>query len=156
MNQLERKRQDKESTPSFVCIDSQSIKAAPFINQQGGLDGNKKVNGRKRHLLVDTLGLVWTFIVHAANIYDGTESPKLVKNILGYLHRLKKIMIDNAWKKVLLPWMESNILEIEVEFVSKPPTQKGFVAVKKCCANESAFGWYNFFRRLSKDYETTP
>ena len=156
LNQLERQIQGKESTPSLACIDSQSIKAAPFINRDRGFDGNKKVNGRKRHLLVDTLGLVWAVIVHAANIHDGTESPNLVKHVLGYLPRLKKILVDDAYKKVFLPWMESNVLEIEVEFASKPPTQKGFIPVKKRWVNERTFGWYNFFRRLSKDYEKTP
>lgn len=50
----------------MVCIDSQSIKVAPFIQQDIGIDGNKKVNGRKQHLLVDTLGLIWAVVVHAA------------------------------------------------------------------------------------------
>lgn len=156
LNQLERKRQGKKSTPSLTCIDSQSIKAAPFIHQEKGLDGNKKINGRKRHLLVDTLGLVWAVIVHAANIHDGNRSPDLVQHVLGYLPRLKKILVDDAYKKIFLPWMENNILDIEIEFASKPPTQKGFVPVKKRWVNERTFGWYNFFRRLSKDYEKTP
>lgn len=155
LNKLERQRQGKQPTPSLVCIDSQSIKAAPFISQDRGLDGNKRVNGRKRHLLVDTLGLVWTTIVHAANVHDGTRSPELVQNTLGYLPRMKKILVDDAYKKVFMPWVENNVLGLEVELASKPPTSKGFVPVKWRWVNERTFGWYNFFRRLSKDYEKT-
>ena len=68
LNKQERKRQGKDETPSVLCIDSQSIKLAPFMSQERGVDGNKMVNGRKRHLIVDTLGLVWGVVVHAADI----------------------------------------------------------------------------------------
>ncbi|RMG80965.1 MAG: IS5 family transposase [Bacteroidetes bacterium] len=155
-NKKERLRQGKEETPSLVCIDSQSVKVAPFINEEKGIDGNKKVNGRKRHILVDTLGLVWAVIIHAANIHDGQRSNELVEHILGYLPRLEKILVDDAYKAIFLPWVESNVLGLKIEFASKPPTQKGFVPVKKRWVNERTFGWYNFFRRLSKDYEKTP
>ena len=56
LNRLERKRRGKAS---LLCIDSQSVKVAPFVSQQTGVDGNKKVQGRKRHVITDTLGLVW-------------------------------------------------------------------------------------------------
>jgi transposase len=99
LNKSERIKKGKKNTPSLVCIDSQSVKVAPFINQDTGIDGNKKGNGRKRHILVDTLGLVWSVIVHAANIHDGTRSQELVEDILGYLPRMKKILVDDAYKK---------------------------------------------------------
>lgn len=156
LNKKERKSQGKEDTPSLGCIDSQSVKAAPFISCEKGLDGNKKVNGRKRHILVDTLGLVWSVVVHAANIHDGVRSHELVEDVLGYLPRLKKILVDDAYKKVFMPWVEDNVLGLEIEVSSKPPTSRGFVPVKWRWVNERSFGWYNFFRRLSKDYEKTP
>ena len=155
LNQKERARQGKEPTPSLVCIDSQSIKAAPFIDRDKGIDGNKRINGRKRHLLVDTLGLVWAVVVHAANIHDGTKAHLLVEHLLGYLPRMKKILVDDAYKKVFLEWVEKNILGLEVEFASKPPSSRGFVPVKWRWVNERSFGWLNFFRRHSKDYEKT-
>lgn len=155
-NKKERLRQGREDTPSLACIDSQSVKIAPFISEEKGIDGNKKVNGRKRHILVDTLGLVWAVIIHAANIHDGKRSNELVEHILGYLPRLEKILVDDAYKKIFLPWVENNIAELKIEFASKPPTKRGFVPVKFRWVNERTFGWYNFFRRLSKDYEKTP
>jgi transposase len=155
LNKKERVSQGKSSTPSLICIDSQSIKVAPFIKEEKGVDGNKRINGRKRHILVDTLGLTWAVIVHAANIHDGTRSHLLVEHVLGYLPRLKKILVDDAYKKNFIPWVEDNIMGLEVEVSSKPPSAQGFVPVKWRWVNERSFGWYNFFRRLSKDYEKT-
>ena len=139
----------------MVCIDSQSIKVAPFIKEDKGVDGNKKINGRKRHLLVDTLGLVCAVIVHAADLHDGTTAPLFVEHLLGYLPRLEKILVDQAYKVAFVQWVENNILGLEVELSSKPPSAKGFVPVKWRWVNERSFGWLNFFRRHSKDYEKT-
>ena len=155
LNQKERARQGKESTPSLLCIDSQSIKSVPFVNQDKGIDGNKLINGRKRHLIVDTLGLVWGVVVHAADIHDGVKAPLLVERCLGYLDRMKKILVDEAYKKIFYGWVKDNIIGLEVEFASKPPTEKGFVPLKWRWVNERTFAWLNFFRRHSKDYEKT-
>lgn len=155
LNQKERHRQGKAATPSLLCIDSQSIKSAPFIKEAKGIDGNKKINGRKRHLLVDTLGLVWGVVVHGADLHDGTQAHLLVEHCVGYLERMQKILVDDAYKQVFIPWVESHILGLEVEVASRPPTEKGFVPVKWRWVNERTFGWFNFFRRLSKDYEKT-
>lgn len=155
LNQKERLRQGKKPTPSMVCIDSQSIKAAPFIHQDKGVDGNKKINGRKRHLLVDTLGLTWAVMVHSADVHDGTTAHILVEHLLGYLPRLQKILADKAYEKVFYRWVENNIAGLEVELSSKPPDKKGFVPVRWRWVNERSFGWLNFFRRHAKDYERT-
>ena len=155
LNKQERINQGKAATPSMVCIDSQSIKTAPFINEDKGIDGNKKINGRKRHLLVDTLGLVWAVVVHAADLPDGTQAHLLVDHVLGYLPRMRKVLVDQAYKKVFYQWVENNIVGLEVEISSKPPSAKGFVPVKWRWVNERSFGWLNFFRRHSKDYEKT-
>lgn len=155
LNCKERERQGKKPTPSMVCIDTQSVKAAPFTDRDRGIDGNKLINGRKRHILVDTLGLTWAVVVHAANIHDGTTAHRLVEHLLGYLPRMKKILVDEAYKKVFVDWVASNLIGIEAEVSSKPPTARGFVPVKWRWVNERTFGWLNFFRRHSKDYEKT-
>ncbi len=155
LNKKERKRQGKSDTPSMLCIDSQSVKSVPFVNKDKGIDGNKLVNGRKRHLIVDTLGLVWGVVVHAADIPDGVKAYLLVEHCLGYLERMKKILVDDAYKNVFLDWVKDTIIGLEVEFASKPPTKKGFVPIKWRWVNERTFGWLNFFRRHSKDFERT-
>lgn len=153
LNQKERIRQGKQSTPSMLSIDSQSIKAAPFINQDKGIDGNKRINGRKRHIITDTLGLVWGVVVHAANLHDGTTANQVVEPLVGYLHRLKKILADAAYEKVFRNWVYENLLGIELELSSRPPSSKGFVPVKWRWVTEQTFGRFNFFRRLDKDHE---
>ena len=155
LNQLERKRQGKKETPSLVCIDSQSIKTTAFIHQDKGIDGNKKIKGRKRHLLVDTLGLVWGVVIHKADQQDGSQAHLLVEHALGYLQRMQKVLVDGAYQKQFYDWVYDNIVGLEVEVSSKPATQKGFVPIKWRWVVERTFGWTNFFRRLSKDYEKT-
>ena len=139
----------------MLSIDSQSVKIAPFINQQTGVDGNKKINGRKRHIITDTLGLVWGVVVHAANKADGVMAERVVEPLLGYLDGMKKILADEAYKKVFEEWVSTNLLGVELEITSKPPTAAGFVPVKWRWVTERSFGTFNFFRRLDKDHEKT-
>jgi len=155
LNRKERKRQGKKSTPSMLSIDSQSIKAGPFINKDRGIDGNKRINGRKRHVVTDTLGLVWGVVVHAANLADGTTASQVVEPLIGYLHRVKKILADAAYEKVFRNWVEENLLGIELELSSKPPSTKGFIPIKWRWVTEQTFGRFNYFRRLDKDHEKT-
>ena len=128
----ERKGKANKKLQSLLCLDSQSIKSAPFVNQAKGIDGNKFINGRKRHIIVDTLGLVWGVVVHAADIHDGVKAYLLVEHCLGYLERMKKILVDDAYKKVFLDWVNDNIIGLEVELASKPPTQRGRFAAAIC------------------------
>jgi putative transposase len=155
LNRLVRKKRGKEPTPAMFCIDSQSIKAAPFVSKEKGIDGNKKVNGRKRHVLTDTQGLVWSVVVHAANKADGVMAEKVVAPLQGYMHRMKKILGDDAYKKSFMNWVSENLLGVELEISSKPPSSDGFVPVKWRWVSERTFGSLNFFRRLDKDHEKT-
>ena len=98
LNMLLREQEGREATPSVVSIDSQSVKKAPFVSEDTGIDGNKKINGRKRHILTDTIGLVWVALVHGANLHDGVMAEQVVSPVLGYLHRLKKVFADMAYK----------------------------------------------------------
>ena len=81
---------------------SQSVKVAAFISEDKGIDGNKLVNGRKRHIIVDTLGLVWGVIVHAADIHDGTKAYLLVEHCLGYLDRMQKYSLMMRIKRYFM------------------------------------------------------
>jgi transposase len=152
---LERLRVGKEETPSMFSIDTQSVKAAPFVSEQRGIDGNKKINGRKRHIITDTLGLVWGVVVHAAHETDGAMAEKVVSPLLGYMYRMKKILADQAYKKIFMDWVYENILGVEMEVSSRPPTSRGFVPIKWRWVTERTFGTFNFFRRLDKDHEKT-
>ncbi len=130
LNIRERERVNKEASPSLLCIDSQSIKIAPFVQQETGIDGNKKINGRKRHVITDTLGLVWGVVVPAANQADGTTAERVVAPLRGYLHRMKKILADAAYEQVFVDWVTENLRGVELEITSKPPEAEGFVPVQ--------------------------
>lgn len=147
-----RLQQEKAATPSLCCADSQSIKIAPMIKNAKGIDGNKKVNGRKRQLLVDTTGLIWAVFVHAANFSDSVMGCHLFSMAKGKLTRLKKILVDAGYRGLFTD-LAAEYLQVKAEISSRPPTEKGFVPVAKRWVNERTFGWLNFFRRLSKDYE---
>jgi putative transposase len=154
LNMLRRIQAGRDPDPSLVCVDSQSIKAAPMINCDRGIDGNKKVNGRKRQTLVDTMGLVWGTLVHAANGSDSLYGAVLMIELKDVLKRLKKVLVDQGYKEEFMQTTEA-YFGIKAEVSSKPPSAKGFVPVKWRWVSERTFGWFNFFRRLSKDYERT-
>lgn len=104
LNILRRAQVEKAPTPSLVCIDSQSVKLAPFVFEERGADGNNKINGRKRQVLVDTLGLVWGVVVHAANGSDSIYGGVVIKEIKDVLQRVKKILVDKGYEGVFLRW----------------------------------------------------
>lgn len=153
LNLKERIRRGKDPTPSMLNIDSQSVKVVLFVSQDKGIDDNKRVNGRKCHIVTYTLGLVWFVVVHAANLTDGSMVNKVVEPLSGYLHRLKKILADVAYEKNFRDWVYENILGIELELSSKPPATRGFVPIKWRWVVEQIFGRFNYFRRLDKDHE---
>ena len=152
LNSFIREHAGREATPSLGCIDSQSIKIAPMIFEDKGIDGNKKVNGRKRQVMVDTNGLVWASRVHAANLSDTEMGCELFEKIKDKLFRLQKLLVDAGYKGTFVEQAKKQ-LQVSVEISSRPPTEKGFVPIAKRWVSERTFGWFNFFRRLSKDYE---
>lgn len=154
LNEEERLRVEKETTPSMVSVDSQSIKIAPLISGDKGIDGGKKINGRKRHIITDTMGLVWGVLVTAANLHDGKQGIVLFGQIKDSLNRLKKVLADGSYKGSFEDFVKE-VSQATVEISSRPPSQKGFVPIKFRWTVERSFGWFNFFRRLSKDYERT-
>lgn len=154
LNQLDRKRVGKEAYPSVVCIDSQSIKLAPMIWENRGLDANKRVNGRKRQLIVDTQGRLWLADAHAANQADGPSAVSLVSDLLWKVgERLEKVYGDQSYNGVFA--QELAKWSLDFEKASRPESTLGFVAVAKRWVVERTIGWTNYFRRIVKDYEYT-
>jgi putative transposase len=150
---LERKNQDREVDPSANTIDSQSIKIAPFISDDKGVDGNKKINGRKRHIITDTLGLIIGMVVTAANLHDGIVGCTFFEKTISKFKNVKCVFADHSYKGSFTELVTK--LGLKIEIAAKPEGSKGFIPVKIRWVAERTFGWMNFFRRLSKDYERT-
>ena len=100
LNKLDRMNEAREALPSALCADSQSVKLAPFIFEDRGLDPNKKVNGRKRQWLVDMGGRLWRAVVHAANGADGPSATVLLDNLDEINRRLELFFGDMAYNGV--------------------------------------------------------
>jgi transposase len=153
LNQLDRKNEGRNENPAIFSVDSQSVKLSPMIWEDRGLDAHKKINGRKRQLLVDSGGRLWYAIVHAANMHDGGAALGFMADIICQNERLVKIYGDQAYSGVFAD--EIKKLGIEFEKAAKPESTKGFVPVAKRWVVERTIAWSNFFRRIVKDYEYT-
>jgi len=118
-----------------------------------GYDAGKKINGRKRHIVVDTLGLVLAVVVHAANIQD-RDGAKLVLALLKVrFSRLKLIWADGGYAGQLIEWTRK-LGRWVLEIVRRSDDLTGFVVLPKRWIMERTFSWFGRYRRLSKDYET--
>lgn len=153
LNELERIQMGRQPSPSLCFADSQSIKLAPRIGRDRGLDPHKKVNGRKRHILVDVCGRIYQSHVHAANLYDGNEGQELLDISMEHFDRLEKIMTDKNYRGKFAKAVENLGLKFEVP--KRPENLKGFVVEAKRWVVERTFAWLNFYRRVVIDYERT-
>jgi len=149
-----RTAEGRQPTPSAASIDSQSVKTTELGGPRG-FDGGKKINGRKRHILVDTLGLLLAVVVTSAGLDDAAAAPLALSQLSPQkFPRLEVVWADSKYHNHQLnDWLERCEPNWRLEIVSRPPGTQGFTLLPKRWVAERTFAWHGRCRRHSRDYE---
>jgi len=152
---LARAQQGKRCRPTAAVLDSQSVKSDGHGGAVG-YDAGKKIKGRKRHLLVDTLGLVLGVWVSAASVPEREGAQRLLSRVLGWLTWLRRLWVDGGYRGPdFAQWVRAVRPKLEVEVVQRSVPASGFEVLPRRWVVERTFGWLMRHRRLVRDYERT-
>jgi len=150
------KQEQRDPAPSAGIVDSQSVKGADTVPAATrGYDAGKKINGRKRHIVVDTIGLLLVVMVSAAAVQDRDGGRGILKALHGALGSVRHVFADGGYRGQLVAVAKS-AWGIVVEVVRKPPDQIGFAVLPRRWVVERTFSWLMRQRRLARDYERLP
>lgn len=146
-----RRKKGRHKHPSAGALDSQSVKTTAVPSSRG-FDAAKKIQGRKRHLLVDTLGLVMAVCVTTACVQDRDGLRRLLRLFGIHRKKLRKVWVDGGYRGAVIDWVKARF-RYSLEVVLRTDDGKGFLVLPKRWIVERTFAWLNNHRRLSKDYE---
>jgi len=146
-----------EQVPAVVAAAILGVGEAPArpfpkARDRAGYDGGKKVKGRKRHLLVDTQGLVQSVVVHGADVHDSVGAALVLARRVGSAKRLEKVLADMAYQGPLVPWV-FELSGVTLEIVKRAEEAKGFAVQKWRWIVERTHAWLGRFRRLTRCFE---
>lgn len=150
-----RQAAGRKPTPTAAILDSQSIRTAEGGCERG-YDAGKKITGRKRHLAVDSLGLILAVVVHGAYWQDYDGACFVLMRLKDRFRRLKVIFGDSAYARNGLPAWVGETFGWVLQTVLRPVGLQGFQVLPKRWIVERTFAWLVRYRRHSKDYERTP
>ncbi|WP_182906270.1 IS5 family transposase [Microbispora sp. H13382] len=155
LRRLVRTAEGRDPEPTACVIDAQSVKTStnvPAATQ--GIDAGKKIVGRKRSIVTDTLGLLLAVLVTAASVSDPTAGRHLLTQVAATHPTITKTWADSAYRTSVIE--HSATLGIDLEVVRKDPATKGFTPLPRRWTVERTFGWLMLHRRLVRDYEALP
>ena len=148
----------REPTPSAACLDSPSVKTTEVGGPERGYDGGKRIKGRKRHVLVDTIGLLLVVLITSAALDDGVAAIKLLAQLsVDECPRLTGIFADSKYHNHALDaWLKEQRPGWRIEVKKRPEGSTGFTPLPKRWVVERTNAWHGRSRRNSKDYERKP
>jgi len=151
-----RSGEPRDAEPSAGIVDSQSLRGADTVGKDTrGYDAGKKVSGRKRHIVTDTLGLLLVVTVTAASVQDRDGGQAALELAHGWYRRLVHVFADGAYAGRLVEWARTKC-KITLEIVSRPKDQRGFSVLPRRWVVERTLAWLMRWRRLVRDYERLP
>ncbi|MFF3277553.1 IS5 family transposase [Streptomyces chrestomyceticus] len=155
LRELVRQREGRAAQPSAGVIDAQSVKTSTSVPASSqGIDAGKKIVGRKRSIVTDTLGLLLAVLVTAASVQDSAAGARLLDQVAAAHPGLRKVWVDGGYRRHLVE--HAAALGIDMEIVERTPGARGFTPLPKRWAVERTYGWLMHHRRLARDYETLP
>jgi transposase len=155
LRELVRQKEGRSAQPSACVIDAQSVKTSTSVPAAGqGTDAAKKIVGRKRSIVTDTLGLLLAVLVTAASVQDSDAGRSLVEHVAAEHPTVRKTWADGGYRQHLVE--HAATLGIDMEIVQRTPGARGFTPLPKRWTVERTYGWLMLHRRLARDYETLP
>jgi transposase len=147
-----RRQEGRDEEPSACVIDSQSIKTSTNVPaSEQGIDTGKKIVGRKRNIVIDTVGLRLTVLVTAASVQDSTAGRTLIEKVAAEHPTVRKTWVDGGYRQHLVE--HAATLGIDMHIVRRDPTTRGFSVLPRRWTVERTLGWLMNHRRLARDYE---
>jgi transposase len=151
LRELVRQQEGRNAEPSACVIDAQSVKTSTSVPAASqGTDNAKKIVGRKRSIVTDTIGLPAAVLVTAAGVQDSVAGTKLLDQVAADHPGVPKVWVDGGYRKRVVE--HAATLGIDMEISARTPGTRGFTPIAKRWAVERTYGWLMLHRRLARDY----